>query len=844
MASHARSRGRAGVAEPVAQQTRERPLAVRADRIVERLSAHQHRTAAGLFALLVLVLLWPVLVGGGMLAPTSVLFTMPPWAALAPSDLAHFYNQGLGDVPLSYYPWDVLARQLIHAGTFPAWNPHALAGTPFFANPEVAWLSPFSLPLWVLPLNYGLGVAAAIKLWLAGFGTYLLVRELRLGFWPGILAGVAFALCAFNVVWLSYQVFLSTAALLPWMLWLVERIARRGRPVHGLVLAGITAVALTGGHPGTEVHVLAATVLYALMRVLASRELDAGERLRRLGLVGAALALAAMAAAVVLLPAQQAAVGTAGAAARHGGGTEHFNGAHMPIGVLRTLLLPDWWGRPSEVILGPAPYNERTFYAGTIALLLAVVALVRRGSAWRAMAPFAALGALGVAIALEAPGLHWLVVHLPGFAQVQNQRIVLWLLLAIAVLAAFGLERLLEEPRRQQAGWWVAGGGALAVLLALGSIDLGGDTLRRGFDYVIHRAPPITPNALALASVMWLAVFVGIFAGLLLLARRHPERRVLIGGLVALAAALDMLHFAHGYNPMAPASKAIPPRTAAISFLQRHSDEGRIAGLDFAVANDWSTVYGLRDVRGYDAPQPSLRFHRLWRALEPQQGLHTSYMLSSVEPTSLRVLGMLGARWIAAEPGVHFELRALTPVYRGRDATVFENALAMPRAIVASRVHVADDEDGELAATVADGFDPRRDAVVRRDELGAGAAPIGAGSVRVVGEANSRVTLRATLARRSVVVLDDAWAPGWSVKVDGRPSRPLQADMVLRGVVVPAGTHEIAWSYRVPGLRAGAALSALALLIAAGWGAWLLARRRRGAGRRFPLARGRPRQAC
>ena len=53
---------------------------------------------------------------------------------------------------------------------------------------------------------------------------------------------------------------------------------------------------------------------------------------------------------------------------------------------------------------------------------------------------------------------------------------------------------------------------------------------------------------------------------------------------------------------------------------------------------------------------------------------------------------------------------------------------------------------------------------------------------------------------------------------------------MLRGVVVPAGAHEIVWSYRVPGLRAGAALSGLGLLGAAAWGGLLLAGRRRRRG--------------
>src|SRR5262249_13131262 len=150
--------------------------------------------------------------------------------------------------------------------TFPAWNPHAYTGTPLFANLEIAWLSPFSLPLWILPLNYGLGVAAALKLWVAGFGTYLFIRSLRLGFWPAMVAAVSYTLCAFNVVWLTFGVFVSIAALLPWGLWLVERIVREGRSADALWLTVVIALAAVGGHPGTALHVLAAVALYAAVR--------------------------------------------------------------------------------------------------------------------------------------------------------------------------------------------------------------------------------------------------------------------------------------------------------------------------------------------------------------------------------------------------------------------------------------------------------------------------------------------------------------------------------------------------------------------------------------------------
>src|SRR6185436_9895783 len=115
-------------------------------------------------------------------------------------------NYLLADVPFEMRPWRELVRRLLHEGTLPAWNPHALTGVPLISNPQTGLFSLFSLPLWVLPLGWALGLAAALKLWAAAMGTYLLVRELRLGFLAGLLAGVAFAFSAMNVTWLAQEI--------------------------------------------------------------------------------------------------------------------------------------------------------------------------------------------------------------------------------------------------------------------------------------------------------------------------------------------------------------------------------------------------------------------------------------------------------------------------------------------------------------------------------------------------------------------------------------------------------------------------------------------------------------
>ena len=85
---------------------------------------------------------------------------------------------------------------------------------------------------------------------------------------------------------------------------------------------------------------------------------------------------------------------------------------------------------------------------------------------------------------------------------------------------------------------------------------------------------------------------------------------------------------------MGPQSKVIPPVTPAIAFLERHRDDGRIVGFNSAFPNDWPIVYGLRDVRGYDPPYPTVRMLELWRHAFPEQVESGPFSFDQIETNS------------------------------------------------------------------------------------------------------------------------------------------------------------------------------------------------------------------
>ncbi len=69
---------------------------------------------------------------------------------------------------------------------------------------------------------------------------------------------------------------------------------------------------------------------------------------------------------------------------------------------------------------------------------------------------------------------------------------------------------------------------------------------------------------------------------------------------------------------------------------------------------------------------------------------------------------------------------------------------------------------------------------------------------------------------KGMVILGDAFFPGWQATVDGKKSQIHEAYTVIRGVVAEAGRHRIEMWYRPTQVYLGAALTGLGLLGAAG----------------------------
>jgi hypothetical protein len=161
-----------------------------------------------------------------------------------------------------------------------------------------------------------------------------------------------------------------------------------------------------------------------------------------------------------------------------------------------------------------------------------------------------------------------------------------------------------------------------------------------------------------------------------------------------------------------------------------------------------------------------------------------------------------------------------------------------PRVFVTRRVRAADDAREALDRFVAgDGGVHGGLALVRRGDLPAAAfaaaptpdvslARVASGEPppRFVHDGRHALEIEAELHAPGLLVVNDTMLDGWTAAVDGAAAPIVEVNGLVRGVWLEAGSHRVTMRYVPPGLVAGAAISAAALLALA-LVAWLARRR-------------------
>jgi Bacterial membrane protein YfhO len=766
----------------------------------------------------------PSLLPGKTLSSTDALWFYAPWITSKPASLQRPANPEQIDMADEYQPW--LRHTRASLPTLPLWNAESMAGRPFVGAGQTAVFSPFSVPAYVLPFWFSLGLIAALKLFVASFGTFLLGRALGMRLPGALLSGIVFAFGLGLVAWLPWPI-ASAWALCPWLLLAIDRAIRRPDLLGAAAVAASGGLVLLTGHPESAFHVLVVGVLFGALRMWTVRDRPRGAApvLLRCGVVGVGLLGAVGLAAVFVVPFLELLAhsdeGSARAAVNQSGVT-----SALPARTVVGVLTPDWWGRPTRVALpSPGVWVNRGMYVGALPLALAVVALVARTS--RLRIGIAVGAALALLIALGVFPFADVSHDVPGFDAANNTRLTVLFTLCVALLAGWGLSDLLATPLPARARWALVPA-VLLVVLALGlAVGAGGLFGRLGaaLDFAWAWGSPgellfpgparevvrlgaalvLLPFAVGALAVLWLRV-----------GRGRVVAASTFAGLAIALVVLDLFRAGVGTSPAISQRIAQQPATPGMVLARR--DPGRVAavGLGLIVSatlpSETGLNYGLRDARGFDFPAEK-HYDRLWsRAVQPGRSVLSAHFIDELRPAGLRALRLLGVTRILFSPGAKPPpLDGLRVVYTGRDGTLVAVDDALPQAFVVGKQEVVPTEQAALHRVLDPRVDLRTTAIVTRavPGLATGGPP---GQAALARPSPERIVVNARTAEASLLVVDEVHYPGWSATVDGREAPIVRVDYLLRGVPLGPGRHRIVLTYDPPSFTIGATVSLVALL--------------------------------
>lgn len=755
--------------------------------LTKRLLGNLYAQAAVVGVVLILPILAYVALSGRIIAPLNV---MPGWAI---SDTRGEVVAPIpSDVNQQMLPFRQYTQESMRQGEVPLWNARSFAGDVFLANPINTALSPLNFLLFLVDIYTFQNIIVLFGLFLMAASTYLLIRQLSLSKYAGVVGAIAFTFAPFSVFWSIYGIISIPMAAIPLALFLYLRWRSSGlrvdRHLIGLVLV-LGLVMYTG-------HIQVSLLAYGMVFLLVLFDLLVKSlKPRRLPYVIGAFGLAIIIALGQIIP-------TAVQAPASHRSSEVVS---APPKSWRDRL-PELANIPTAYDLSQGPNllgvsARRDLSVGQvpgilfiISFVLLIVAAIRRRAQTDNTILFFALAFILGAFWQWGDFPQTLLNSLsPTFRSLATDYFLPIALLSMAVLAAYGLDRLISflfgkrraSDQRRKVDY-------LAIIPVLIVAAISGPQL------ILH----ITDN---LPAVYYLLYYACIVVALIIFVAARSSRlsRQLFAITVLIVALMQGWALYRVTQPIVTET-LLQSKNPALNYIDS-KEKDTVFIVDY-VGPQESILYDVGLLNGYDSLYSDSIQYRI-KAINYPNETPPSYRNNSlvintkVKPTLFKNLGIA---YTINEAPVSGYAATAPSVYKADQPT--------PRVYFAAQVTSAS-EEGQLEAL--------RTGDVGYHEVfidGAYGAADPSSSVDYTFSANS-VTLQTHSPDGGLVFIAQTYNPDWSAQLeDGSNIDILPAYYNFTAIDVPAGSHTITLRYSPKATMAGIAISATAIM---GSGAFL-----------------------
>ncbi len=721
-----------------------------------------------------------------------------------------------------------LERAWEESGEFPLWQPWIFSGMP--TAEAFTFISALYFPSYLLKILFLSGVLAQLAhLLFAALGMYVLVWKFSKDFWASLAAGIGFIGMPFLTTMLvfGHGSQMMTAAYIPWIFYFVTVLFDSPSLKSAGWLALLLGFQLQRGHVQIAYYTWLLIGFYMLWKgidhlkngTLKNWLLSTGWFIG-VAIIGIGLAIA------IYYPSLGYTEYSVRGAAESGGAQYGYatSWSFHPMEML-TFLIPAAYGFGGQTYWGHMPFTDYPNYMGLLFLLMAIYGYIKNRNSFTHFLVASWFMALFISFGSHFPLIYNLFYdYFPFFNKFRVPSMILVLVQFITVLlGGMGLKSLfanLSEVGKNLKYAVIA----LAVLLAILVVGDGliKSVLSGSFTPPRSQDPRTIQYINSLRADMWIRdAWIGLLlvgtsvAALWVVQKNYLSVKLFPAVLVLLMIVdigrVDWAILYPGKNS-GRQSQLIANRTIKqyfsedeiIRFLKSDSNGPfRIYPVGPWFAESRFRAFDIESVGGYHPAKLNN---------------YNTFLTETKNASTLALIKMLNARYLVSPQQLAFQ--GISQVKTGKlissrglaNAFVYRVEGDIPRAWFVAKVENMSATKNIYPRLQNPDFDPYRVSfVAQHDEIAGEYSP---GVVLSSEYDLHRITLTAQTEGEAFLVLSEVYYPlRWRARIDDEETEIYEMNGFMRGIQVPAGTHEITLWYDRGYFKKGILVSLFSLVL-------------------------------
>ena len=730
-----------------------------------------------------------------------------------------FPNKGQNfDVAELLYPAKHFSVESFRNLEIPLWNPYNFSGNPHLASLQSGSFYPLNLIFLILPFIYAWSFYIYSQPILAGFFTFLLLREFRLGFKSSLFGALSFTFSSYFVVWIEYGNIGHSIIWLPFLMLFSLRFVRKPNLILFLaMIAGLT-LSLLAGYIQTSFYVFVFLFVFTSFNIFVSGK---EKRLNKLLITIPIFVLPLLLSAIQLTPTLE----LLNSSSRTSYALSSFINLLIPKVHLATLFAPDFFGNPATRNYWlSGTYIERVSYIGILPLIFAMYAVFKRQS--KTIWFFTLSSIIVLLLSFNSPlSRFFYSLDLPLISNSVPTRVMFIFCFSASILAAFGFdyfEKLKKKDNYLLISLLITG----AVFTILWIFVFGAQIFFQNQSWIenlaISKRNLVLPTAIFCLSLILIFVYHNL---------SKFKKYVLV--VLILLTVFDLYYFFQKITPFSPV-QSVYPKTDVLTALKSIQGIDRSWGYGSGyLESNIQTFEKIYTADGYDA----LHIKRYGELVSSSANGKIPEIIARSEAEIVRgfgssdlrnntnrqrILNLLGVKYLVhklnLDNSVNPDLQTFDDsiyqlVWNKDNWQIYENKDSLPR-ISLFGDYVVESDQNKIIQKIHDPTFNLKSTLILEERLprdfiiGEDKEP----NLRILKYSPNKIAVVTDSSENSLLFVSDSYFSGWKATIDSTEEKIYRADYAFRAVLVPKGKHEIVFYYYPKSFEGGFKISLVTLV--------------------------------